>query len=41
MLGRDPVSLNVGAGKPVATAWNDPLVPTVNVVLLLLVIAGA
>jgi len=40
-LGSGPVSLNVGAGTPVAVTANDPAVPTLNVVLLALVIAGA
>ena len=39
-LGRAPVSVNVGAGKPVAVTVNDPAEVTVNVVLLALVIAG-
>jgi hypothetical protein len=40
-LGRVPLSLNVGAGKPVAVTVKEPAVPTLNVVLLALVIAGA
>ena len=40
-LGSAPVSVNVGAGEPVAVTVNDPAVPTVKVVLLALVIAGA
>ena len=40
-LGRAPVSLKVGAGKPVAVTVNAPAVPTVNVVLLALVMAAA
>src|SRR6267378_2489101 len=39
--GSVPVSLKVGAGKPVAVTVNEPAVPTVNVVLLALVMAGA
>src|SRR5207245_1028663 len=39
--GNVPVSLKVGAGKPVAVTVNEPAVPTVNVVLLALVMAGA
>ena len=39
--GNAPVSLNVGAGNPVATTVNEPALPTVKVVLLPLVIAGA
>jgi len=39
-VGSGPVSLNVGAGKPVAVTLNDPAVPTVNVVLFALVIVG-
>ena len=37
-LGSAPVSLNVGAGEPVAVTVNVPAVPTVNVVLFALVI---
>ena len=40
-LGNAPVSLNVGTGDPVAVTVNVPAVPTVNVVLAPLVIAGA
>jgi hypothetical protein len=40
-LGSTPVSMNVGAGKPVAVTGNVPAVPTVKVVLFALVIAGA
>src|SRR5215472_4438532 len=40
-LGNVPVSLNVGVGLPVAVTVNVPAVPTVNVVLLALVITGA
>ena len=40
-LGRDPVSARVGVGVPVVVTVNDPAVPTVNVVLLALVITGA
>lgn len=40
-LGKAPVSVNVGDGKPVAVTVNDPAVPTVNVVLAGLVMAGA
>jgi hypothetical protein len=36
-----PVSLKVGAGKPVAVTVNEPAVPAVKVVLFTLVIAGA
>ena len=39
-LGKVPVSLRVGAGEPVAVTVNVPIVPTVNVVLLALVMAG-
>ena len=39
--GSAPVSLNVGAGKPVAVTVNVPFAPTENVVLFPLVIAGA
>ena len=39
--GNVPASLNVGAGEPVAVTVNDHAVPTVNVALLVLVIAGA
>jgi len=40
-LGRAPVSVNVGVGKPVAVTVNDPAVPTTKVVLLALVMVGA
>lgn len=40
-LGNAPVSLSVGVGKPVAVTMNVPAVPTANVVLFVLVIAGA
>ena len=40
-LGRAPVSEIVGDGMPVAVTANEPAVPTVNVVLAALVIAGA
>jgi len=40
-LGNAPVSLKVGAGKPVAVAVNDPALSTVNVALFALVMAGA
>ena len=40
-LGSVPVSLRVGVGEPVAVTVNVPAVPTVNVVLFALVIAGA
>jgi hypothetical protein len=39
--GSDPDSLSVGVGKPVAVTVKVPAVPCVNVVLALLVIAGA
>lgn len=39
--GSVPVLLNVGEGKPVAVTVKVPLVPTVNVALAPLVIAGA
>lgn len=39
-LGRVPVSLSVGAGKPVAFTVNEPAALTVNVAVLALVIAG-
>ena len=39
--GSVPVSLNVGAGIPVAVAVKDPTAPTVNVVAAALVMAGA
>jgi len=40
-VGNAPVSLKVGLGVPVAVTVNVPAVPTVNVVLLALVITGA
>jgi hypothetical protein len=40
-LGSAPLSLNVGAGEPVAVTVNEPAVPTVKVALLALVMAGA
>jgi hypothetical protein len=40
-VGRVPVSLNAGAGKPVSMIVNDPADPTVNVAMLGLVIAAA
>jgi hypothetical protein len=40
-LGRVPLSVNVGVGKPVAVTVNDPAVPALSVVLFALVIAGA
>lgn len=40
-LGSAPVSLNVGAGKPVAITVNEPAVPTEKLVVFTLVIAGA
>ena len=40
-LGNEPVSLNLGVGDPVATTWNEPIAPTVNVVEVPLVITGA
>src|ERR1700686_5021537 len=39
-LGRKPLSLNVGIGKPVGVTVNVPAVPFVNVVLFALVIAA-
>jgi hypothetical protein len=39
--GRAPYSLRVGEGDPVAVTVNVPAVPTVNVVLFGLVMAGA
>jgi len=39
-LGSVPDSLRLGAGKPVVVTVNVPAVPTVNVALLALVIAG-
>ena len=40
-LGKLPVSVNVGVGKPLAVTVKEPAVPTVNVVLFALVNAGA
>ena len=40
-LGRAPLSLYVGAGKPVVVTVKVPAVPTTNVVWSALVIAGA
>ena len=40
-LGSAPLSLTDGVGVPVAVTVKLPAVPTVNVVLLALVIAGA
>ena len=40
-LGRVPVSLKVGAGKPLAVTVKVPVVPTVKVVELAEVMAGA
>ena len=40
-LGSVPPSLKLGAGNPVTVTVNVPAVPTVNVVLFALVIAGA
>src|ERR1017187_8253309 len=39
--GSAPDSVIVGAGNPVAVTVNDPAAPSVNVVLLALVMAGA
>ena len=39
--GSAPVSLRVGVGNPVVVTVNVPAVPTVKVVLLALVMAGA
>jgi hypothetical protein len=39
-LGNAPASLKVGAGEPLVVTVKLPAVPTVNVVLLALVIAG-
>src|SRR5262245_1445567 len=39
-LGRAPLSLKVGVGEPVAVTVKVPALPTVNVVLFALVIAG-
>ena len=41
LLGSAPLSLKVGVGLPVAVTVKEPAVPTVNVVLLALVMAGA
>ena len=40
-VGNAPLSLNVGAGFPVAVTVNDPTEFTPNVALFVLVIAGA
>jgi hypothetical protein len=40
-VGSTPVLVNDGVGDPVAVAVKLPAVPTVNVVVLALVIAGA
>jgi len=40
-LGSAPVSVSDGVGVPVVVTENVPAVPTVNVVLLALVITGA
>jgi len=40
-LGSAPISVRVGVGVPVVVIENVPVAPTVNVVLLALVIAGA
>ena len=39
-VGRAPVSLNVGEGKPEAVTEKEPAVPAVKVVLFALVMAG-
>ena len=39
-LGRAPLSLSVGVGKPVVVTVNVPNVPVVNVAATALVIAG-
>jgi hypothetical protein len=39
-LGKVPLSLKVGAGKPVSVTVNVPAAPTVKVVLFALVMAG-
>ena len=39
--GSAPVRTSVGVGEPVVVTLNNPLAPTVNVVALALVIAGA
>jgi hypothetical protein len=38
--GKEPDSDNVGVGLPVVVTVNDPAVPSVNVVLLALVMAA-
>jgi hypothetical protein len=38
--GRLPMTLNPGAGEPVVVTVKEPIEPTVNVVLLALVIDG-
>ena len=40
-LGSAPLSVKLDAGKPLAVTVNVPAVPTLNVVLFRLVIAGA
>jgi len=40
-LGNDPDSLSAGVGEPVVVTAKVPAVPTVKLVLLALVIAGA
>jgi len=40
-LGSVPVSVRDGVGVPVVVTWNDPAEPTLKVVLVLLVMAGA
>ena len=40
-LGRAPLSLSVGVGKPVVVTVNVPATPVVNVVAAALVMAGA
>jgi hypothetical protein len=40
-LGKAPLSLRLAVGWPLAVIVNVPAVPTVNVVLLALVMAGA
>ena len=40
-LGSAPISVRVGVGVPVVVTENVPAAPTVNVVLLALVITGA
>src|ERR1700739_463087 len=39
-LGNDPLSIRLGGGRPLVLTENVPAVPTTNVVLLSLVIAG-